>query len=155
MPDIVSPEKRSHMMSGIRGKNTLPEMTIRKGLHARGFRYRLHDTKLPGKPDLVFPVYNAVIFVHGCFWHKHHCHLFKWPSSRQDFWKEKITRNAQKDIENLAAIQEKGIRVLTIWECTLKGKTRLPMENVIEQADQWLRSGKNNYVIEGFTGANC
>lgn len=90
MADVVTPEKRSKMMSGIQGKNTKPELTIRKGLHALGFRYRLHGKTLPGKPDLVFPKYKAVIFIHGCFWHAHHCHLFKWPSTRVDFWQEKI-----------------------------------------------------------------
>ena len=93
MADVVDRKTRSRMMSGIRGKNTRPELLIRKGLHARGFRFRLHDKRLPGKPDLVLPKYSAVIFVHGCFWHGHDCHLFKWPQSRREFWRKKITRN--------------------------------------------------------------
>ena len=86
MADIVTPEKRSLMMSGIRGKDTQPEILIRKALFARGWRYRLHDKRLPGKPDLVFPRLKAVVFVDGCYWHGHHCHLFRLPSSRVEFW---------------------------------------------------------------------
>ena len=149
MADIVSLEKRSRMMSGIRGKNTKPEMIIRKGLHARGFRYRLHDSKLPGKPDMVFRACKAVIQVHGCFWHGHHCHLFKWPSSRQDFWRNKINRNIEKDNENLAGLMEKGFRILIIWECALKGKTRHPVEEVIDKVGVWLKTGNENSKIEG------
>src|SRR5690606_10217746 len=130
LADVVSAEKRSQMMSGIRGKDTTPEMIIRKGLHARGFRYRLHDRKLPGKPDLVFPAYKAVIFIHGCFWHVHDCHLFKWPSSRPEFWKQKLTGNIEKDQENFAALERDGWRILTVWECALKGRTKLPVDAI-------------------------
>lgn len=85
MTDIVTPKKRSAMMSGIKGKNTKPELLIRKALYGQGFRYRLHHPKLPGKPDIVMAKYNSIIFIHGCFWHMHGCHLFKWPSTRPDF----------------------------------------------------------------------
>ena len=149
MADVVSPEKRSEMMSGIRGKDTKPELLIRKSLHARGFRYRLHDSKLPGKPDLAFPRYKAVIEIHGCFWHGHDCHLFKWPSSRKAFWKEKITGNIDRDRKNHAALEQLGWRILTIWECALKGKTRKSLDDVIEQTASWLRSGKSNSEITG------
>ena len=93
MVDVVTPEKRSAMMSGIKGKNTKPEFIVRKALFKRGFRYTLHNKNLPGKPDLVFARYKAVVFVNGCFWHGHNCHLFKWPKSNPEFWKEKITNN--------------------------------------------------------------
>ena len=149
MADVVSPEKRSEMMSGIRGKDTKPELLIRKSLHARGFRYRLHDSKLPGKPDLAFPRYKAVIEIHGCFWHGHDCHLFKWPSSRKAFWKGKITGNMERDRKNHAALEQLGWRILTIWECALKGRTRKPLDDVIEQTASWLRSGKSNSEITG------
>ena len=91
MPDIVSPEVRSRMMSGIRGRDTKPELVLRRGLHALGFRYRISPKDVPGKPDMVFPRYHAVILAHGCFWHGHDCHLFRWPSSRREFWRAKIS----------------------------------------------------------------
>jgi len=149
MADIVSPEKRSHMMAGIRGKDTKPELIIRKSLYARGFRYRLHDKNLPGKPDIVFPRYRAVIMVNGCFWHGHDCHLFKWPSTRQDFWRNKITRNREKDGENIRALQEAGWRAFTVWECALKGRTKRPLDKVIDIAALWLTSGHGNKEIRG------
>ena len=149
MPDIVSPETRSRMMAGIRGKNTKPELFVRKALHARGFRYRLHDRTLPGKPDMSFPKYRAVILVNGCFWHGHDCHLFKWPSTNKEFWRRKITRNRQKDGETLHSLKEKGWRVAVIRECALKGKTRLNPDDVINTAAKWLFSGHGDRVIEG------
>lgn len=149
MPDIVSPEKRSQMMAGIRGKDTKPELLVRKALHSRGFRYRLHDKRLPGKPDMVFPRYRAVILVNGCFWHGHDCHLFKWPSSRAAFWHKKINRNREKDAENMEALKRAGWRVLTIWECALKGRTRRVLDDVTEVAAAWLESGCGKKQIEG------
>ncbi len=149
MADIVSAEKRSRMMAGIRGKNTKPELVIRKALHQQGFRYRLHAKDLPGKPDLVFPRYKAVILVNGCFWHGHGCHLFKWPSSREEFWKRKITRNKEKDTENLEAMKKAGWRVLTAWECALKGKTRRPLDEVTGAMATWLKTGGSVCAIEG------
>lgn len=138
------------MMSGIKAKNTKPEMVIRKGLHALGFRYRLHDKILAGKPDLVFPSYRAVIFVHGCFWHAHHCHLFRWPSTRKEFWEEKISGNARRDDQNSVALENIGWRVLIIWECALRGPTRLPADQVIEKAAAWLRTETESSEIEGY-----
>lgn len=138
MADIVPPETRSRMMSGIRGKNTKPELAIRRGLHRRGFRFLLHDKRLPGKPDLVFPRYQAVILVHGCFWHGHNCHLFKWPSTRKKFWHDKITGNREVDARNESALYEAGWRIGIVWECALKGKTRLPAESVISICQTWL-----------------
>lgn len=100
MADVVDSATRSRMMSGIRGRNTKPEIMIRSLLHHHGFRFRLHVRDLPGKPDIVLPRHHAVIFVHGCFWHGHDCPLFKWPGTRADFWREKIGRNQSND--NLA-----------------------------------------------------
>ncbi|WP_223564948.1 very short patch repair endonuclease [Agrobacterium tumefaciens] len=151
MADIVTPEKRSLMMSGIRGKDTKPEILIRKALFARGWRYRLHDKRLPGKPDLVFPRLRAVVFVDGCFWHGHTCHLFRLPSSRVDFWTEKIARNRQRDVEVRKALDGLGWRHLTVWECALKGRTRLPIVEVIDKVANWLESGKFAADIEGAT----
>lgn len=149
MSDVVSPEDRSRMMAGIRGKDTKPELIIRKGLHPLGFRYRLHDRKLPGKPDLCFPKYRAVILVNGCFWHGHDCHLFKWPSTRDGFWKKKITSNRERDQKNVVALEELGWRVLVIWECALKGITRHDPGYVIREIEQWLKTGHYYRVIEG------
>lgn len=107
-------------MSGIRGKDTKPEMIVRRGLHAMGFRYRLHDKRLPGKPDLVLPKYRTAIFVHGCFWHGHECHLFKWPKTRPDFWRKKIESNRTRDRSNREKIEKQGWQVIELWECELR-----------------------------------
>lgn len=152
MPDIVDEATRSRMMSGIRGKDTRPEMVVRRGLHAMGFRYKLHDGTLPGKPDLVFPARRAVILVNGCFWHGHDCHLFKWPSSRADFWKRKILRNREKDAETLESLCSDGWRILTVWECALKGSTRLSASEVVRKVARWLQSGRDSDEIRGTDG---
>lgn len=136
-------------MSGIRGKDTAPEMLIRRGLHARGFRFRLHRKDLPGKPDLVLPGHGAVIFVHGCFWHRHDCHLFKWPGTRVEFWREKIGRNVTRDAAVKADLAARGWRVLTIWECALKGRTRRPVDEVLGEAAAWLRSEARHGEVRG------
>src|SRR3989338_11116862 len=112
MTDIVSPAVRSRMMAGIRGKNTRPELLIRSLLHKSGLRFRIHKVSLPGKPDLVCRKYNAVIFIHGCFWHKHNCHLFKWPLTRKEFWKIKIRSNKRNDIVNIVRLKKNGWRAL-------------------------------------------
>ena len=132
MADVVTKEKRSAMMAGIKGKNTRPEIAIRKALHERGFRYRLHAKDLPGRPDLVFPKYRTVVFVHGCFWHRHDCHLFKWPSTRREFWEEKITGNASRDVLHKIRLIEAGWKIVIIWECAMKGKHRLPLDKVAD-----------------------
>lgn len=148
MADIVSKEVRSRMMSGIRGKNTKPELLLRKGLYASGFRYRLHP-KLPGRPDLVFPRWRAVLFVHGCFWHGHHCHLFKWPKSRDEFWRTKITGNIARDLKSIDALQSAGWRIGIVWECSLKGRMRLPPTHVIQQCTSWLESDRPTFELVG------
>lgn len=149
MVDVVSCEKRSSMMANIKSKNTQLEIKIRKALYAKGFRYRINDKKLYGKPDLVLPKYKAVIFMHGCFWHKHDCHLFKWPQSREQFWKEKITKNVKKDCETLNILQSKGWRVLIVWECSIKGRTRIPFDTVINSIEDWIKSESTFSIIEG------
>lgn len=145
MSDSVSSEVRSRIMSSIRGKNTKPELVLRSGLHQLGFRFRLHDRRLPGKPDIVFPKYQAVIFANGCFWHGHQCHLFKWPSTRKEFWRKKITRNQELDHINIGKLMEQDWRVCLVWECALKGKHRLPIDKVIETCSEWLVS-KSVYI---------
>ena len=140
MTDIVTPETRSRMMAGIRDKNTKPELSIRKLLHGKGFRYRLHDRKLPGKPDIVLPRYSAVILIHGCFWHGHDCHLFRLPSTRTDFWKTKIDRNRHNDSSAIDSLSKSGWRVATVWECALRGKFRLEDALIADSLAVWIRS---------------
>ena len=149
MPDVVDRQTRSQMMSGIRGKDTKPEITVRKGLHARGFRYRLHDKTVAGKPDLILPRYRAAIFVHGCFWHQHGCHLFKMPSTRREFWKDKLAANRKRDANVRAALLNSGWRILTIWECALKGRTRLEVAEVIDVASTWITGQETEGEIAG------
>lgn len=139
MPDIVDPATRSRMMSGIRATNTKPEKLIRSLLHRAGFRFRLHVKDLPGKPDIVLPRYRAAILVHGCFWHAHDCALFKWPTSRGEWWREKLERNRTIDDRTKAALRSAGWRVATVWECALKGPERLELALVEQQLIDWLR----------------
>ena len=139
MADIVSPSTRSRMMAAIHSKNTKPELVIRKALHARGFRFRLHTPSLPGKPDLVFPKYRAVIFVHGCFWHGHDCSLFKWPGTRTEFWREKIERNRMNDHKTRDTLLASGWRVGIVWECAIRNSGK-NIEAVVQRLAAWLRS---------------
>jgi len=125
MVDIVSTAVRSKMMSRIRTKNTKPEILVRKALHARGYRFRLHREGLPGKPDIVLPKFKTVIFVHGCFWHMHKdCKLARIPSTRKGFWTAKLQANAIRDISTHHKLLALGWRVLTIWECYLRSVSR-------------------------------
>lgn len=140
MADIVSKEKRSELMSGIKGKNTKPELSLRKSLHKVGFRYKLHDTSLPGRPDLAFPKYKAVIQINGCFWHRHDCHLFKWPKTNPKFWKEKINSNRIRDRVSQEKLLSMDLRVLVIWECALKGKNKIQLNRVVNRVSKWLKS---------------
>lgn len=140
MTDVVDPATRSRMMSGIRGKNTKPELLVRSLLHQRGFRFRLHHKDMPGKPDIVLPRYKAVVFVHGCFWHGHSCRFFRWPSSRPEFWKTKISRNQFTDAAALNALLEMGWRVAIVWECAMRGKTADEMGAVGDAIGAWLIS---------------
>ena len=140
MADVVDKQTRSRMMSGIRGKNTKPELIMRSGLHTRGFRFILHNKQLPGKPDIVLPRFRTIVLVHGCFWHGHDCHLFKWPSSRPDFWKTKIENTKARDRKHLETYQGLGWRVITIWECALKGKDQSSIDEAIDTCSTWITS---------------
>lgn len=139
MADIVSKEVRSKMMSGIKGKNTKPELLIRHRIFAMGFRYRLHVRNLPGKPDLVFRKYRAVIFINGCFWHGHDCHLFNWPKTNTDFWKDKILKNICNDSIKTKQLLDSGWRVFTVWECSIKSRLRY-VDDVVLKISKWLVS---------------
>jgi len=137
------------MMSGIQGKNTKPELLIRSALHRKGFRFRIHYNKLPGKPDIALPKHRALILIHGCFWHGHHCHLVKRPKTNQDFWRKKIEGNIRRDSEMRSEYSEAGWRSLIIWECTLKGPTRITATKLIDQVVNWIHRGDNLAEISG------
>lgn len=139
MADVVSSEKRSAMMSAIRAKNTKPEMLVRKALFASGYRFRLHRKDLPGNPDVVLPGRKVAVFVHGCFWHAHdHCHLAKMPSTRPDFWQQKLEGNRQRDGRKTTELLAQGWRVLVVWECFLRKKTA--PENLSLALATWVES---------------
>ena len=152
MADIVSPAKRSRMMAGIKGKDTKPEIYIRQLLHAQGYRFRLHRKDLPGRPDIVLSKYKTAIFVQGCFWHGHeNCHLFRLPKSRTEFWKDKIGGNKKRDQKKLAAVLELDWRVLWIWECALKGKSRKTSDALFEEMNEFLIRDKAFEEIRSHT----
>lgn len=123
--DVHDKQTRSYNMSRIKGRDTKPEDYVRKSLFAHGYRYRKNDKRLPGTPDIVLPKYKTVIFVNGCFWHKHEgCRYFVWPKNNEDFWREKINRNVQRDRNVIASLEKLGWRIVVIWECELKPKMR-------------------------------
>jgi DNA mismatch endonuclease (patch repair protein) len=132
------------MMSGIRGRNTRPELLIRSLLHRRGFRFRLHAPELPGKPDIVLPRFRAVVFAHGCFWHGHDCALFKWPATRPEFWRRKIERNRCRDLQVRDALLADGWRIAVVWECAVKGRAQDPVA-VVEALVTWLKADNNEW----------
>jgi DNA mismatch endonuclease, patch repair protein len=125
MTDVHTPQVRSYNMSRIRGKNTRPEILVRKFLHSKGFRFRLHDKRLPGKPDIILPKYKTIVLINGCFWHGHeNCKYFVVPKTRTDWWKNKIVQNKKADNENYAKLTRIGWKVITIFECKLKREFR-------------------------------
>jgi DNA mismatch endonuclease (patch repair protein) len=127
MPDIVDKATRSRMMSGIRGKDTKPELEVRRFLHRLGFRYRLHDKRLPGRPDIVLPKYRTVVFVHGCFWHQHPgCKYATTPDSNADFWHDKLAGNTRRDSRHISELNALGWRSITVWECEAGDLLALP-----------------------------
>ena len=145
MVDTVDQETRSRMMSSVRAKNTKLELGVRRRLFAIGFRYRLHAKDLPGTPDMVFPRYRAAVFVHGCFWHYHGCHLSSIPGTRRSWWKKKLEGNARRDSETVSELRDLGWRVLTIWECGFrKPKTNRAeaLDDIAERASSFLNSGR-------------
>jgi DNA mismatch endonuclease, patch repair protein len=138
MSDVHSPEARRRNMAAIRAKNTAPELLLRKSLHAAGFRYRLHDRRLPGRPDIVLPRHRAVILVNGCFFHGHDCRYFKWPTTRAEFWRSKIAGNRDRDKRNVARLLLNGWRVLVVWECALRGD-EARRRAALSKTRDWLR----------------
>jgi DNA mismatch endonuclease (patch repair protein) len=133
MADVHDTKTRSYNMSRIKGKDTKPEMIVRKFLFSKGFRYRLHDKRLPGKPDLVLPKYKTVIFINGCFWHGHDgCKHFSVPKTNTEWWLNKIIGNISKDIQNIESLTREGWSVLVIWECELMpGKREITLNKLM------------------------
>lgn len=147
MADVLTPEQRQFNMSRVRGKDTKPEMKVRRGLHARGLRYRLHDRKLPGRPDLVFPKYRTALFIHGCFWHAHGCALSKLPATRQEFWQDKLAANVTRDRKAVDALLANGWRVLVIWECAMRGPQRQQDQALFDHAANFIK-GAGTHLLE-------
>lgn len=138
MADVVTPETRSRMMAGIRGKDTKPEMLVRQALFAGGLRFRLHRRDLPGAPDIALPGRKVAIFVHGCFWHRHErCRYAKLPATRSEFWKAKLEGNVERDERAIEALRAMGWRVLIVWECAIRDKEKLSL--LPEALSGWVR----------------
>jgi DNA mismatch endonuclease (patch repair protein) len=152
--DTVSRETRSRMMAAVRSKNTGVEFSIRRQLFARGFRYRLHSRRLPGRPDMVFPKYHAVVFINGCFWHNHDCRFSGLPATRRSWWKKKLEGNRKRDAAVLSALSKMDWRTLVIWQCSFRvpaAHKRAALERVTRQAARFLLSTKRNFEIRGKT----
>lgn len=124
MGDIFSKEKRSDIMSKISGKETMPEILVRRFLFSHGFRFRKNDKRYPGKPDIVLPKYKTIIFVHGCFWHSHDCKAAQLPETNREFWEEKISKNAKRDKRNQKELREEGWKVIVLWLCEIKSQKK-------------------------------
>lgn len=145
MPDTVDSATRSRIMARVRSRNTEPEIVLRRALHARGLRYKLHDSALPGRPDLVFPRFGAVCFVHGCFWHRHEgCPRATTPASNREYWERKFEGNVSRDRRHRAALLAAGWRVGVIWECALRPKGQV--EDVSMRVERWLKSRETEFV---------
>lgn len=155
MTDVVSISKRSQMMSGIRSRDTTPEIRVRRLLHRQGYRFRLHSRDLPGTPDIVFPRRRIAIFVHGCFWHLHQgCRLAKVPETRADFWRAKLTKNSERDKVAILKLHALGWRVLVVWECYLR---RCKQDDALASAlSMWVEAGDEfGELSEASSGCVC
>ena len=147
--DVLTPEQRHHNMSQIRSKDTKPELIVRRWLWQNGYRYRLHKKDLPGKPDIVLPKYKAVIFVHGCFWHKHNCKYGSKPKTNTDFWNNKLDGNVERDRKNIREIKKLNWRVLVIWECEIM-KWNFKLEGKIKRVLHGnITPNKGRYIYNG------
>lgn len=148
MADRLTPEQRRLNMSRIKGRDTKPEFIVRRALHSMGFRYRLYARDLPGRPDVTLPKWRCIVQVHGCFWHGHGCALFRWPATRQEFWRDKIAANVRRNQNVEAELMEKGWRVVTVWECALKGRGRLPEDEFRAVLAETVRSARAKCEID-------
>ncbi|MEA5104040.1 very short patch repair endonuclease [Pantoea sp. S18] len=148
MADVHSQAIRSKNMRAIRNQDTAIEQRIALILKDRGFTYRVQDKALPGRPDFVLPAEKAIIFVHGCFWHRHHCYLFKMPATRTEFWSGKINSNVERDRRYVEQLREGGWKVLIVWECALRGKLQLDDSALIERLEEWLLAATDSSEID-------
>lgn len=140
MTDVHDRQTRSRNMAAIRNSNTKPELRVRQELHRRGLRYSLKNKSLPGKPDVLLSKYRVAVFIHGCFWHRHHCNYFKLPKTNTEFWNNKISENVKRDTEVITQITDIGYRVLVIWECIFKGKNKEKLDSLFENIILWIKS---------------
>jgi DNA mismatch endonuclease (patch repair protein) len=145
--DVLTLEQRRLNMSRIRSRDTAPEMLIRRGLHAAGFRFRLHQRQLPGRPDIVLPRYRTVIFVNGCFWHSHGCHISRLPDTRREYWQPKLDRTMQRDSDAAGALKLAGWKAVVVWECALRGRVRLAEGAALAQISAFIRGGTEPLLI--------
>jgi DNA mismatch endonuclease (patch repair protein) len=148
--DVLTLEQRTRNMRNIRGKDTKPELLLRHALHACGLRYRLHRRDLPGCPDIILPRYRTVIFVHGCFWHRHGCSATTTPATRRDFWERKFSGNVERDKRDVEALIREGWRVLIVWECVLKGKAKNNLPAMCAEILHILKAGGKQAVCIHF-----
>ena len=147
--DSQNRDTRSRIMSKVRQKDTAPEVLLRSTLHKVGLRFRLHDRTLPGSPDLVFPRFRSVVFVHGCYWHAHGCYRSTVPKSHREFWERKFVANRRRDERVTALLQKMGWRVMIVWECSLIGRLALRPEEVVEKVRVWLMGTTEREEIAG------
>ncbi|TPJ13729.1 DNA mismatch endonuclease Vsr [Mesorhizobium sp. B2-7-3] len=148
-PDPLSPEQRRHNMAQIGSRDSKPEMVLRRALHRAGLRYRLHVRGMRGTPDLVFTRCRATLFVHGCFWHAHICPLGITPATNAEFWVKKLERNVERDASSTAELLRQGWRVAIVWECSLKGRARRQLDEVVAEITRWLNSDEPELEIAG------
>ncbi|MBR1911507.1 MAG: DNA mismatch endonuclease Vsr [Treponema sp.] len=146
--DCLSKEERHIAMSHIRSKDTKPEKQVRSALFRAGFRFRICDKRYPGKPDILFPRYYAVVFINGCFWHAHeHCKYFSFPKSNTAFWQKKFNRNKERDAQNIHYYQEQCWRVCLVWECAIRGRhSRQKIEKVTDMIIKWLEEPDESFL---------
>lgn len=147
LPDVVDRKTRSRMMSGIRSRNTRPELTIRSELHKLGYRFRLHSAKVPGHADLVLPGFRVAIHIHGCFWHGHDCSIFKRPGTRRKFWSSKFRRNRKRDKVVVRKTLDAGWRHLTLWECAFRGPDQIGLNEAMARVVKWIQGRRRIGVI--------
>jgi DNA mismatch endonuclease (patch repair protein) len=149
MVDVLTADQRRLNMSRIRNADTAPELLIRRGLHMRGYRFRLHRKDLPGCPDITLPKYRSVILVNGCFWHGHECPMFKVPETRKEFWTAKIRKNRERDAFVLSALAAMGWRTFVLWECSIKGPGRKSLDSILNEIAAWLGGNDERGTITG------
>lgn len=148
MADVHDKATRSRNMAAIKSKDTKPEVMVRKSLFAQGYRYRKNVKDLPGKPDIVLPKYRTCIFIHGCFWHMHDdCHLFKLPESRRAFWQEKLLGNKKRDQLVKSQLTTQGWKIIIVWECALKGKSKLPIDVLAARISELIKTPAQGNIL--------